>query len=29
MTGPDATVWMTTVDREQLDGMVTVLIGPP
>jgi hypothetical protein len=29
MAGPDATVWMTTVDREQMDGMVTVLIGPP
>ena len=29
MTGPDATVWMMAADRNQLDGMVTVLIGPP
>ena len=29
LTGPDATVWMATADREQTGGLVTVLIGPP
>ena len=29
LAGPDATIWMTTADREQEGGLVTVLIGPP